>query len=262
MPFIMHLAKQEGWNPGRHDAACFFQADPQGFFIGELNGEPIGCIAAVSYGTAFGFIGLYIVAPGFRGRGYGYQLWRTAIDHLSHRTIGLDGVVEQQENYRKSGFQRFYRNIRFQGPIERSGNEQCVDVHEVPFEQLIAYDFSIFNYPRQAFLQAWVQHRGLAVVSKGQLLGYGIIRPCVTGWKIGPLFADSSEIAKALYAGLSFKAGEGPVFLDVPEINREALALAESFQMKKVFETARMYTDTPLQKNLSKIFGVSTFELG
>ncbi len=59
--FALELAAREGWNPGIHDADCFYYTDPQGFFIGELDGEPIGCITAVSYEDSFGFIGLYIV---------------------------------------------------------------------------------------------------------------------------------------------------------------------------------------------------------
>ena len=48
--FAMDLAATEGWNPGLHDAECFYAADPGGFLIGELAGEPVGCISAVSYG--------------------------------------------------------------------------------------------------------------------------------------------------------------------------------------------------------------------
>jgi hypothetical protein len=29
--------QQESWNPGLHDAETFYQADPNGFFIGELD---------------------------------------------------------------------------------------------------------------------------------------------------------------------------------------------------------------------------------
>jgi hypothetical protein len=54
-------AAREGWNPGLNDGSCFYDADPQGFFMGELKGEPIGCISAVSYGDSFGFIGFYII---------------------------------------------------------------------------------------------------------------------------------------------------------------------------------------------------------
>ena len=29
----IELAAREGWNPGLHDARCFFEADPGGFLI-------------------------------------------------------------------------------------------------------------------------------------------------------------------------------------------------------------------------------------
>src|SRR5690606_16283758 len=107
-------AAAEGWNPGLHDAAPFHAADSEGFLVGMLDGEPIGSISAVRYGGHFGFIGFYIVAPAWRQQGYGLQLWHAAMQHLQGRLIGLDGVVAQQDNYRKSGFALAYNNIRFQ----------------------------------------------------------------------------------------------------------------------------------------------------
>lgn len=64
----------EGWNPGLYDAECFFTADPNVFFIGEVNNEPIATISAVKYGNTFGFIGFDIVKPQYRGQGYGSEL--------------------------------------------------------------------------------------------------------------------------------------------------------------------------------------------
>ena len=113
-PFAIDLASREGWNPGIHDAECFFAADPSGFLIGELLGEPVGCISAVSYAGRYGFVGLYIVRPGFRGRGYGMRLWESAMARLRGHNVGLDGVVAQQGNYARSGFRFAYRNVRYQ----------------------------------------------------------------------------------------------------------------------------------------------------
>ena len=62
-------AAAEGWNPGLHDAPCFHAADPQGFLLGLLDEEPVATISVVKYGADFGFLGFYIVKPGFRGRG-------------------------------------------------------------------------------------------------------------------------------------------------------------------------------------------------
>jgi GNAT superfamily N-acetyltransferase len=72
--FAIELAAAEGWNPGLHDAGCFHAADPGGFLVARCGGETVGCIAAVSYGGCFGFIGLYIVVPRWRGKGIGRHL--------------------------------------------------------------------------------------------------------------------------------------------------------------------------------------------
>jgi GNAT superfamily N-acetyltransferase len=77
LAFAIELAAREGWNPGLHDAECFFAADLGGFLIGERVGEPVGCISAVSYAGRYGFVGLYIVRPEYRGKGYGLRRWQT-----------------------------------------------------------------------------------------------------------------------------------------------------------------------------------------
>ena len=108
-------AAAEGWNPGLADAACFTTVDPDGFHIGELGGTAASTISVVNYDDGFSFLGFYIVRPDLRGRGYGLRTWQAAIAHAGTRMIGLDGVVAQQDNYRKSGFVFAHRNIRFGG---------------------------------------------------------------------------------------------------------------------------------------------------
>ena len=112
---MIDWAAAEGWNPGLNDAECYFAADPEGFLVGFLDDEPIATISAINYHDVFGFIGFYIVKPDYRGKGYGIQIWNAALKRLEGLNIGLDGVVEQQENYKKSGFNLAYRNIRFAG---------------------------------------------------------------------------------------------------------------------------------------------------
>ena len=60
-------AAVEGWNPGLHDATCFFATDPDGFLAGLLDDELVATICVVKYGTSPGFLGLYIVKPSCRG---------------------------------------------------------------------------------------------------------------------------------------------------------------------------------------------------
>lgn len=261
-------AAQEGWNPGLHDADCFYETDPQGFFVGVLDGKPIGSISAVSYGHSYGFIGFYIVKPEYRGKGFGIQLWHEAMKRLAGRNIGLDGVLAQQENYKKSGFELAHRNIRYQWRSEgkRRVAPEVVRLSEVPREELSAYDAKLFGLDRERFLECWIsrpQTAAFGIVQSGRLTGYGVLRKCREGFKVGPLFADSPDIAEALFLALTSDLAEGSaVFLDVPEVNPQGIRLAEKYDMARVFETARMYTKEQPNVPLHQWFGVTTFELG
>lgn len=93
-------AAGEGWNSGLHDAESYFTADNNGFLIGLLGDEPIATISVIKYSDSFGFLGFYMVKPEFRGKGYGIQVWNAGLNYLQGANIGLDGVVDQQENYK------------------------------------------------------------------------------------------------------------------------------------------------------------------
>ena len=105
-------AAAEGWNPGLYDAECFFHADPGGFLVEMLGDTPVSVISVVRYGSSFGFLGFYIVRPEYRGQGFGIWIWNAGRERLMGRNIDLDGVVDQQDNYKRSGFNYAYRNIR------------------------------------------------------------------------------------------------------------------------------------------------------
>jgi hypothetical protein len=263
-------AAAEGWNPGLRDADAFWAADPGGFWLAELDGEPIASISVVRYGPAFAFLGFYIARPEFRGQGHGLALWRAGMAHLGDGPcIGLDGVVAQQENYRKSGFALAQRNIRFGAervlPPAPAAGLAVVPAASPGFAAIAAYDGTCFQVPRDAFLKAWLSlpgHVALTVLREGQVAGYGVVRPCRVGAKIGPLFADGPAEAAALFAALAAAAPAGQLFLDVPEPNAAAMDLARAAGMAPVFETARMYTRPPPPVRAERIFGITSFELG
>lgn len=268
----IELAAREGWNPGLHDAHCFAEADPAGFLIAEIDGRLAGCVSAVSYEGHFGFIGLYIVVPEWRGHGIGWQLWTQGMQRLAGHLVGLDGVPEQQDNYRKSGFVLAWRNVRYAGTARHAassanaGAATVVPLAEISFDALRADDRRVFPAARDRFWRAWLaapQSTALACVEDARLVGWGVIRRCREGHKIGPLVADTGAIAASLYTTLCNRVPEGDsVYLDVPLPNAEAVALAEDFGMHGVFETARMYTGAAPACELDRVFGVTTFELG
>jgi Acetyltransferase (GNAT) domain len=89
------------------------------------------------------------------------------------------------------------------------------------------------------------------------------VRKCRDGWKIGPLAADDVCVARQLYGATSAHARFGDaVFLDAPEINSAAQKLVGELGLAPVFETARMHTGPNPHVDASKLFGVTSFELG
>lgn len=268
-------AAAEGWNPGLADLDAVLAQDP-GLFLGAFEGDRLASvIGATRYGEAFGFVGFYIARPEARGRGHGLAVWRAGMARLAGRVVGLDGVVAQQENYRRSGFAPAWRNIRFGGTVPSPppgearppGGARVVPAASVPLAEVEALDASVFPAPRPDFLRAWLSapgHAALAIVRDGAAVGFGAIRPCRVGHKVGPLVAGDARDAGALLAALLRARADagGPVFLDAPEPNRAATALAEGLGLAPAFETARMYTGPAPLARPGRLFGVATFELG
>ncbi|MCC0099732.1 GNAT family N-acetyltransferase [Streptomyces flavotricini] len=270
MELIRRWADEEGWNPGDSDRFAFAVADPAGFLVGRIDGEPVACISAVRYGSAFGFIGFYIARPAFRGQGYGIRLWRAGMERLGGRLVGLDGVVDQQENYRKSGFRSAWNNVRYEGVPQPNGSGggtgfELVDAASLPFGLLAAYDRRFFPEPRDAFLSAWTGLPGrtaLAAVRDGRIEGLGVIRPCSGASRIGPLYASTPEVASALLHRLAEHTPDGVVAVDVPDVNPVATALLAGLGLAPSFEAARMYTGPAPEIELAGLYGVTSLELG
>ena len=265
---VFQWSAAEGWNPGLHDGDGFYAADPQGFLGGFVAGELIGSVSAVAYDQNYGFIGLYIVKPEFRGRGHGLALFNAALDYLGGRVIGLDGVVARQADYARLGFQALYRNIRFRHAAAGAQPlaEGIVSVAAIPFEDVAHYDAALHPAPRPNFLKHWLTQPGTTALAKldaGRLAGYGVIRRAYEGYRIGPLFADADDSARQVFFGLCSSVETGaPVFWDVPEINQAAVEFARDQGMAMVFEAARMYKGAAPALNMPRIFGSTTLELG
>ncbi len=261
-------AAAEGWNPGLDDAECFYRCFPEGFFLCESGGRALGCISAVAYDEHFGFIGFFIVAPEHRGGRIGVALGRAALACLGGRNIGLDGVEDKVKNYEAFGFKLAYNNIRFEGVVPRLLAEppDVVELAALPFQSIAVYDRSFFPASRSAFLSLWIVQRSgasLGILKDGRLAGYGVIRACRKGSKIGPLFADDKMTADVLLRALLCRVAPGSVFyLDAPGVNSDALALADRYGMRPVFKTARMYSREEPPLPLDRIFSVTSFELG
>lgn len=219
----------------------------------------------MAYDDQYGFLGFYIVKEAQRHLGIGTQLCDALLAYMGERVYGLDGVVNMVDKYvQQMGVSIAHNNARYEG-LGRPHHGTLEPISSVPFEELARFDRCFFPAPRTAFLRSWISQpgsQGRIVMLNGRLAGYGVIRPCLRGYKIAPLFAETPEIAEQLFSALAGLAVGQPVFLDIPVCNQAALQLVEQHQMQKVFETARLYRGAAPQLPLEKIYGITSFELG
>jgi GNAT superfamily N-acetyltransferase len=259
-------AEEEGWNPGLDDERRFLAADPDSFLARERGGEVVATVSCALYGDAYAFIGFYIVRPDLRGRGIGSGLFDQALRRADGRVVGLDGVLAQQASYERRGFVLAHRNVRWRSMGGGDRPAELAELSSVPIEQVLAFDAAVFGTERQRFLRQWIDRppgQALACVREGRLAGYGVVRACRVGAKVGPLLADDEDVAEALLTGLLAAAGPGTeVFVDMPATNARARSLRAARGMEQTFETARMYRNGRPPEDVQRVFGVTTLEFG
>jgi GNAT superfamily N-acetyltransferase len=264
LEMVLGWARDEGWNPGLDDATAFLAADPEGFFLSEIDGQPAAAISVVNHDTHHAFLGLYICRPEYRGQGIGLALWEAALEHAGQRSVTLDGVPAQQANYQKSGFAWIDRTVRFCGHMEgdSAGVRQAT---ESDISRILELDEAATGHARRAFASQWFQstpHRQTLVIDTGTTLAFATFRKCHDGVKIGPLHAESREQVLALLNANPFGPDAGALYIDSPASCDAMHGLLASLSFAPVFETARMVKGTPAIPETPAYFAVTTLELG
>jgi len=264
---ILTWAAQEGWNPGLEDAEAFYTADPKGFFVATVDGEPVAAISVVNHNSTYAFLGLYITRPAFRGQGIGYRLWQHGVSYAGTRTIGLDGVPDQQENYARSGFKKHSETTRFVGVVSGKPDPdiRLATLQDIP--NLIALEAAASGQSKPTYLQSWFTQQSsrktIVLTSGNNIAGACTIRQCKTGTKIGPLWANTSFQSERLIRH-AVSICDGETMIDVPTTATDLTNLCADLNLTPTFETARMYRGR-ISNSASKLFAnfsVTSLELG
>ncbi|MEL6640543.1 MAG: GNAT family N-acetyltransferase [Pseudomonadota bacterium] len=265
LDIVLDWAAAEGWNPGLDDAVAFFAADPDGFFVAtDADDTPIAAISVVNHSPHYAFLGLYIVTPGHRGRGVGFDLWTHAIAHAGARTIGLDGVEAQQDNYAASGFRKAGGTTRYIGEVDANREVGILPAETQDLPALIVMEAAATGTSKPAYLTAWFNassHRQTFVHKTGdKITGFCTVRMCRDGAKIGPLVAETATQAQRLLCHAA-SVFPGPLIIDVPDASTGLSHLCQSRGMTPGFRTARMYRG-PEPSGSHPFFAVTSLELG
>ena len=279
--FVTEISRKEGFAPGVGDLGIYQNTDNQGLWVAWLNNNPIGCIAGVRYNGNYGFIGLFLVIKKYRGRGFGLQLWKKALDHLSDLPcVGLEAAPDRIADYSKWGFTISSKTTRWKwlgdGKLLEDSfasddlyNFSFVEGSSIPPNAVEEFDEKRENTPRPHFLANWLNHpsgKVIAVIDREKRChGFGRIRPCLlqkgNGWRIGPLMADNPKLFQILLKKL-IASHPGLIIIDSPGLNEPAYELFENLGFKSVSETFRMYRGYQPPVSMNDVYGLACLELG
>ena len=280
IPEIVRWARSEEFAPGFGDVDIYRNTDKQGVWMGWVDSTPVGCIAGVKYNNIYGFIGLYIVRPEYRGQGYGHRLWEQALRHLQDvKCVGLEAASHLITNYAEWGFKTSSQTIRWQLFNAEDGlsaqavldpqDLNIVSGPEIPLEAIKKYDSEREFTARPHFLSQWLEHpsgKVIALIDKyNHCHGFARIRPCLLpageGWRIGPILADSPVLAKVLILNL-LNEHKGVILIDSPERNHNAQSLLSSLGFREISATTRMYKGSHKAVLTKDVYGLACLELG
>ncbi len=269
--FAIEQAQKEGWNPGLDDANTFPYADKNGIFIGTLDGEIIGSFSCVCYDEKFAFTGCFAVKQLYRQSGYGWGLLKAGLSYAGDRCVGCDAVLEMEAIYSaKFGMTTDFVSHRYAISVDEI-NSFPVDVKVQSFNLELFnyacdYDRQCFPAARVNFLRAWLtapHALSWCYMAAEQCRGFIVLRQCVSGYKIGPLFADDIHCATALLNAALSAVNNTEVYIDIPVYQSLfCQKLLDDYRAKSVFACARMYLQGKPSFAKQQVYGISSFELG
>lgn len=143
----------------------------------------------------------------------------------------------------------------------RGQNFHTENLNAADIDQLVNYDNQMTLQSREKFLKLWCldakSEACIVAKSNGKIVGYGVLRKFTFYHGLTPLYADSDEIAEALFWNL-LNAGPNTKWIQFPCIasNRKAVELGTkaglrifSSEMRTAHETMKEYHKAlPLQK--------------
>lgn len=259
----------ESWNIGPRDAECFFKIDPDGFFIGKVDGRPVSAVSLVNYSDRFAVWGHYLVAPGERGKGYGLGVCKTASRHSGDRVTAGDGMPEQVDNYAKDGSKPAYRTVHYLGRVPEGiqpdpGISPLENQH---IDKIVHLDSTAFPALRPTFLNAWLtaegHHTFVSQAKDGDVDGYIVIRPAVSGYRIGPLVATGPAIAQSLlHTAVSGLRPGTTVSVFAPDVQQATPGLLREIGLQEHFHVVRMHRGQPPLHDPRRMYAIGSLELG
>lgn len=264
----LRLTQQAGWNQIESDWLRFINLEPEGCFVAELDGYPVGTTTTCIF-SQVAWIAMVLVDVNARGKGVGTTLLKHAIEFLQRReavkTIRLDATPAGRRIYEKLEFAPEYELARYEGIARWFGAGPATsNVTAKILLNIIEFDKQTTGTDRGKMLnQLFTEHPENFRVHSfgGKIGGFTSMRPGANAVQIGPCIATMNSGPVLLSDALNRCAGE-LVFVDIPTENIEAVKIAELSGLKIQRRFMRMCRGERVKDNIRALWASSGPEKG
>jgi GNAT superfamily N-acetyltransferase len=208
IPAGMRLKERAGWNQTAADWRRFLERSPKGCFVAEVGAQICGTVTTIAFEDRFAWIGMVLVDPEYRGRGFGTALLERAIrylDELDLSALKLDATPQGRPLYEKLGFRSEYEIGRWTRRQPPGAAKPLTGVRESAspalLESICAFDRQVFGADRSGLLMSLHEEAPeltLGMLKDGALAGYALGRRGSFADHLGPWIASDPETARQL----------------------------------------------------------------
>ena len=262
------LSDAAGWTTRRSDWRRLVELDPVDAFAGRLDGRLAATATLVRYGARVGWIGMMLVRPEHRRRGYGARMLRACLEAAADAgvaTVGLDANAEGEPLYDANGFLPVADVTQWRGSVAGPDRQDRITPVADP-GPFAALDRRASGVDRRFLLSSLLGDDGtvglLRRAPDGAVTGYALVLRRPPGVTVGPLVAAGAEDAEALLRAASVRADGGPVTVNAVG-NPRATARYRALGLDHRRSLTRMTYRDPARPLLGElIWGIPAFEYG
>jgi GNAT superfamily N-acetyltransferase len=263
----LDLSTRAGWDTGRSDWRRLVDLDAVDAFAGRAGGRLVATATLARYGTRVGWIGMMLVHPDHRRRGYGGRMLGACLDRADDAgvaTVGLDANPVGKPLYDENGFVEVAEVTRWHGSVDGStSGDRITTVTEV--DPLFPLDSRASGVDRGFLLEALLAEESVSGLLRwdpdGTPAGYALAVQGESGVTVGPLVAEDAGTAAALMRAASHRTG-GPLTVDAVG-NPRSEALYRELGLEHQRSLVRMTHGEPAEPLMGDlVWGLLSFEFG
>jgi len=268
--FAQYLTETVGWNNSISDFERLLYYEPEGCFVAEQNGEPVGTVTTTTYGK-LAWVGCLIVLEHYRRQGIGLELMNHAMNYLKARgveTIRLDAVPEVIPLYQRLGFNAEYDSLRLIGTGRTMMCQKVSKMKDEDLDNVVHLDTRFFGANRGRALRRThkdFQDWCFVSVIDEKLVGYIMAKRGLGQINIGPWICDPkhTEIAEELLRAILNNAKGARIWVGVPGGNKRSVNLLREYAFVDHPKSVRMYHGKRDYRGLiNGVFGIGAPEKG